>query len=77
MVSNGQMIEELGRIRKEAIMAQSRYYLDIYLEGVKKIMKTLSQERLFKLDTILIEVRHVTSELHLLGNNNVIVTINI
>jgi hypothetical protein len=68
MVSDGWVTDEMERIRKEAVMAQSRYHLDTYLEGVNKIMKNLSQERLFKLDTITIYVRHVTFELHLLGN---------
>jgi hypothetical protein len=37
------MIDELERIRKKAVMDLSRHHLNIYLEGVNKIMKNFSQ----------------------------------
>jgi hypothetical protein len=35
------MSDKLERIWKEVVMAYSRYYPGIFLEGLKKIMKTL------------------------------------
>jgi hypothetical protein len=39
------MIDELGKISNEAIVALSRYYLDTYLEGLRKTMKTRQDRR--------------------------------